>query len=147
MFSAGDERIQADLALELATEVAYAAHRHWQRPHAGRVTQAHRRLVTDTREAVAADPSLPSARLAMLCSVSSHHLSRPLPRRRARYTTTSDLTRICAPLDRLRDGEDNLARLAAELGFADHAHLTRTLHEHTRRTPSQLRVEVTQANS
>jgi AraC-like DNA-binding protein len=42
-------------------------------------------------------------------------------------------------LERLAEGEGDLAGLAAELGFADQAHLTRTLREQTGRTPQCLR--------
>jgi AraC-like DNA-binding protein len=36
-------------------------------------------------------------------------------------------------------GEPNLARLAADLGFSDHARLTRTVREQLGQTPAQLR--------
>ena len=42
-------------------------------------------------------------------------------------------------LERLEQGERSLARLAADLGFADQAHLTRTMREHTGYTPGALR--------
>jgi AraC-like DNA-binding protein len=42
-------------------------------------------------------------------------------------------------LDRLADGQRDLAALAAEAGFADQAHLTRTVRRETGHTPGQLR--------
>jgi transcriptional regulator GlxA family with amidase domain len=39
----------------------------------------------------------------------------------------------------LAGGETNLARIAADAGFADHAHLTRTLKVEYGRPPRELR--------
>jgi AraC-like DNA-binding protein len=39
----------------------------------------------------------------------------------------------------LAGGERDLARLAAELGFADQSHLCRAVRTETRRTPAALR--------
>jgi AraC-like DNA-binding protein len=47
--------------------------------------------------------------------------------------------RARAAVDRLAGGERELARLAAELGFADQAHLTRVVRAETGKTPSALR--------
>ncbi|MFD0541604.1 helix-turn-helix domain-containing protein [Actinomadura luteofluorescens] len=47
--------------------------------------------------------------------------------------------RVGRALDRLERGERDLSGLAADLGFADHAHLTRTVREETGRTPTVLR--------
>jgi Helix-turn-helix domain len=38
--------------------------------------------------------------------------------------------RVARALDRLEHGEDSLAALAADLGFADQAHLCRTVRQH-----------------
>jgi AraC-like DNA-binding protein len=61
--------------------------------------------------------------------VSRSHLSRAF-RAEAGETLTQYRAhlRVRAALDRLEAGETSLATLAAELGFADHAHLTRTMH-------------------
>jgi AraC-like DNA-binding protein len=40
---------------------------------------------------------------------------------------------------RISAGEENLARLAAELGFADHSHMTRTLVAQLGMTPTAIR--------
>jgi AraC-like DNA-binding protein len=46
---------------------------------------------------------------------------------------------VRAALERLADGEDNLARLAADVGFADQSHLCRVLRAETGQPPSALR--------
>jgi AraC-like DNA-binding protein len=40
---------------------------------------------------------------------------------------------------RIAAGEQNLSRLAAELGFADHSHMTRTMREQLGMTPTAIR--------
>jgi AraC-like DNA-binding protein len=47
--------------------------------------------------------------------------------------------RVRAALERLSGGESDLARLAADAGFADHAHLTREMRALLGTTPSALR--------
>jgi len=42
-------------------------------------------------------------------------------------------------IERIAGGERSLARLAADLGFADHAHLTRAVKRETGAPPSRLR--------
>jgi AraC-like DNA-binding protein len=42
-------------------------------------------------------------------------------------------------LERMTDGERDLARLAADLGFADQSHLCRVVLQETGRSPSTLR--------
>jgi AraC-like DNA-binding protein len=50
--------------------------------------------------------------------------------------------RLHAALERLRDGERDLSRLAHDLGFADHSHFTRTFRRATGVTPSAFRSNV-----
>jgi AraC-like DNA-binding protein len=47
--------------------------------------------------------------------------------------------RVRAALERLAGGERSLARLAADLGFADQSHLCRVIRSETGHTPSALR--------
>jgi AraC-like DNA-binding protein len=47
--------------------------------------------------------------------------------------------RVRAALERIAAGAPDRSGLAADLGFADHAHLTRTLRGQLDRTPTQLR--------
>lgn len=101
-----------------------------------------RRIVEAAREAL--HDGVPAATglvpLARLLGVSPYRLSRsfrqlvgvPLTRYRNRL-------RVGRALDRLEQGTDNLATLAADLGFADQAHLTRTVRAQLGRTPTELR--------
>ena len=47
--------------------------------------------------------------------------------------------RISRALDRLEEGENSLGALAADLGFADQAHMSRTMRQYLGRTPTALR--------
>jgi AraC-like DNA-binding protein len=47
--------------------------------------------------------------------------------------------RVRDVLNRLADGERDLARLAADVGFTDHSHLCRVVRTETGLTPSALR--------
>jgi AraC-like DNA-binding protein len=112
------------------------------RPQSGRplTGSPQRALVDNARESLAADPSQSLLELARSLAVSPHHLSRlfravtghTLSRHRMRL-------RVRAALERLTDGERNLARLAADLDFADHSHLCRVVRNETGATPSSLR--------
>ncbi|WP_031521552.1 helix-turn-helix domain-containing protein [Streptomyces sp. NRRL F-5123] len=99
-------------------------------------------LVAAAREAItaahpAADGLLP---LAQLLDVSPYRLSRAFPRELGvSLTRYRNRVRVARALDRLEQGEPSLAALAADLGFADQSHLTRTLHHHLGRTPTSLR--------
>lgn len=102
---------------------------------------AHRRLADAARELLGTDPAWSSfGALAGELHVSRPHLSRVF-----RAVTGESLTnfrarlRVRAALDQLEAGQQNLADLAAELGFADHAHLTRTLRAELGSTPTQIR--------
>jgi AraC-like DNA-binding protein len=98
------------------------------------------RVVDQVRQAVAADPGLRLADLARVTELSPYHLSRLF--HRSSGVTISRLRsrlKVRQALDRLADGQRDLAALAAEAGFADQAHLTRTVRRETGRTPGQLR--------
>jgi AraC-like DNA-binding protein len=51
--------------------------------------------------------------------------------------------RVSRALQRIADGEQDLAGLAADLGFTDHAHLTRTIRAATGHPPSACRLLLT----
>jgi AraC-like DNA-binding protein len=50
--------------------------------------------------------------------------------------------RARAALERLAGGEDDLARLAADVGFADQSHLCRVVRAETGQVPSVLRTSI-----
>ncbi|MGH3941486.1 MAG: helix-turn-helix domain-containing protein [Pseudonocardiaceae bacterium] len=129
-----------ELALLLfASALAYAEP---GRVRAGRPTgRAHQQLADDARAALIADPTLSSVvELARLLGCSPHHLSRVFTEQTglgvARYRTA---LRVDRALNLLGEGETSLTKVAQACGFADHAHLTRTLRRHLGATPSALR--------
>ncbi|MFI6597678.1 helix-turn-helix domain-containing protein [Nonomuraea sp. NPDC050536] len=99
-------------------------------------------IVDAAREAIASgDPAaeglLP---LAECLDVSPYQLSRAFTRELGvSLTHYRNRVRVGAALDRLEAGEPSLAVLAADLGFADQAHLTRTIRQHVGHTPTTLR--------
>jgi AraC-like DNA-binding protein len=101
-----------------------------------------RRLVAAARDAIldghpASDGLLP---LAELLGVSPYRLSRAFSREMGvSVTRYRNRVRVGRALDRLEGGERSLGVLAAELGFADQAHLCRTVREHLGHTPAALR--------
>jgi AraC-like DNA-binding protein len=108
--------------------------------------RARRRLSDQAREALAddADRTLPD--LARDLAVSPHHLSRVF-RAINGHTISRHRMRLRAriAMERLAGGDHDLARLAADLGFADQSHLTRVVREETGHTPSALRAALARA--
>ena len=114
-----------------------------KRAAAGRpaTAQARRRAASDAREALAADPSLGLLDLARATAVSPHHLSRVFKQEvGVSVTTYRRRLRLRAALERIDDG--GLARVAADAGFADHAHFTREVRALLGTTPSALQREI-----
>ena len=117
--------------------------------HAVRRTPLHdssspfdRRLVQRAR--VAIDDGHPAAGgllgLAELVGSSPYRLSRAFPRELGvSLTRYRNRVRVGRALDRLAHDEAGIADVAASLGFADQAHLTRTVREHVGQTPAALR--------
>jgi AraC-like DNA-binding protein len=113
-----------------------------RRVAAGRPATARARsaLVDSAREALAANPNRSLSELAAQLFVSPHHLSRifrsvtgeTISRHRMRLRTRN-------ALERLAGGEQDLARVAADAGFADQSHLCRVVRRQTGHTPSALR--------
>ncbi|MFI7465726.1 helix-turn-helix domain-containing protein [Nonomuraea sp. NPDC049646] len=94
------------------------------------------------REAIAADHPAAAGLLplAELLAVSPYRLSRAFTRELGvSLTHYRNRVRVSRALDRLESGETGLAALAADLGFADQAHLTRTIRRHVGHTPTVLR--------
>jgi AraC-like DNA-binding protein len=101
---------------------------------------ARRRLVDGTRQILSRDPGTSLHDLARQQSVSPHHLSRVF--HASTGTTVSayrNQLRVREALERLAEGERSLTSLATSLGFADHAHMTRTIRRETGAAPSALR--------
>jgi AraC-like DNA-binding protein len=99
-------------------------------------------LVAAARQAIsdghpASEALLP---LAELLGVSPYRLSRSFTRELGvSVTRYRNRVRVGRALDRLEAGESNLGALAADLGFADQAHLCRTVRQYLGRTPTGLR--------
>jgi AraC-like DNA-binding protein len=101
-----------------------------------------RALVARAREVIGAGhpASVGLIPLAGLLGVSPYRLSRVFTRELGvSLTRYRNRVRVAAALDRLEEGETGLAALAADLGFADQAHLSRTVREHLGHTPTALR--------
>ena len=137
----GDDRHEVtERALALA---AAALERHdADRVASGRPATARvrRALVDGARERLLAEPDQSLPELARRLAVSPHHLSRlfhaltgsTISRHRLRL-------RVRVALERLAGGERDLARVAAEAGFADQAHCCRVIRAELGTTPSALR--------
>jgi AraC-like DNA-binding protein len=101
---------------------------------------ARRSAVSAAREALAESPRTGLIELARRVAVSPHHLSRVFKDETgmtiSRYRNR---LRVRLALERLAAGEPCLARLAADLGFADQAHLARVVRRELGATPSRLR--------
>ncbi|BCJ38373.1 AraC family transcriptional regulator [Actinocatenispora thailandica] len=99
-------------------------------------------LVAAARTAVL-DDAPEAARLCSLSAllgVSPYRLSRVFSvRMGVSLTRYRNRVRVGRALDRLGAGESDLAGLAARLGFADQAHLTRTVRAQLGHTPTALR--------
>jgi AraC-like DNA-binding protein len=111
-------------------------------PAADRASGSDPALVATAREAIAAGHPASAALipLAELLGVSPYRLSRAFPRELGvSLTRYRNRVRVGRALDRLEQGETSLATLAADLGFADQPHLTRTLRSHLAHTPTTLR--------
>lgn len=101
-----------------------------------------RALVAQARAAIQADhpSSAGLLSLAELLGVSPYRLSRAFSQEMGiSLTHYRNRVRVGRALDRLEAGEPDLAGLAADLGFADQAHLTRTVRTHCGETPAALR--------
>jgi len=127
-------------AEEHVMSVATALFRRVSGKRVDRRAAERRRIVRIAREALAVDTQLPLRELARLAAVSPYHLSRI-------FTTETGETisryrnriRTRLALDRITSGDRSLARVAADLGFADHAHLTRVIRAEAGAPPSWLR--------
>jgi len=125
-----------DLLGNALTQASASALAHAQ------VRGSDRAAVAAAREAILADDPAASGLLPLAASlsISPFRLSRAFTREVGiSLTRYRNRVRLARALDRLEQGEDNLALLAAELGFADQAHLCRTARQHLGHTPTALR--------
>ncbi|WP_406053992.1 helix-turn-helix transcriptional regulator [Streptomyces sp. NBC_01077] len=101
-----------------------------------------RALVTSARQVISDGhpASVALLPLAELLGVSPYRLSRAFSRELGvSVTRYRNRVRVGQALDRLEQGENSLAALAADLGFADQAHLCRTVRQLVGHTPTALR--------
>lgn len=107
-------------------------------------------LADRAREAILADEpgSANLIALAELLRTSPAHLSRTFRHHTgisvSRYRNR---VRISRALQRIHEGETNLAGLAFSLGFSDQAHFTRTMHKELGQSPGQVRAHFTHDKS
>jgi AraC-like DNA-binding protein len=106
---------------------------------------ARRRLVGDSLELLHASFHEPFGllELARRVGASPYHLSRVF--RDVTGVTISEYRirlRLHAVLGRLEEGDDDLAAVAADTGFADHGHMTRTVTRFLGAAPSELRARL-----
>jgi AraC-like DNA-binding protein len=119
-----------------ATELPPGSMRE-RRPRAHHV---HRRIAEHAREALCADSTLTLVALSRLVGSSPHHLSRIFHSQTgATLSAYRRRLRVSEAMERIAAGEASLSRLAAELGFSDHSHLTRSIVREVGETPTALR--------
>jgi AraC-like DNA-binding protein len=103
--------------------------------------RSHRRIVDRAREVIAADPS--SFDLHGLAADLKHtpfHVSRVFSRATGiTLTAHRNAVRVAAAIDRIHQGDEQLAVLAADLGFVDQSHLARALRRAVGIAPGRLR--------
>ncbi|MEV0238108.1 AraC family transcriptional regulator [Nonomuraea sp. NPDC050786] len=113
-----------------------------RRSSPGAVVRTSAAIADAAREAIAADHPAAGGLLSLadLLAVSPYQLSRAFTRELGvSLTHYRNRVRVGRALDRLEEGEPSLAGLAADLGFADQAHLTRTIRRHVGHTPTAVR--------
>jgi AraC-like DNA-binding protein len=130
----------AERALNLFADVLCAARSAGPTSLRGRTVASHRAITDQAREALIGDPSLTVRQLARLVGYSPYYLSR-IFRREAGVSISAHRLRprTRTAIGRIDRGERNLARLAWELGFADHSHMTRMIVRECGRTPTSIR--------
>ena len=135
-----DPEALAERAIALAAAALTRADA--RRVAAGRpATESARRALADgAREALAAEPGRALPALARELATSPHHLSRVFRAQTGETIARHRMRlRVRRVLERLAGGDLDLARLAADEGFADQSHLCRVVRAETGTTPAALR--------
>jgi AraC-like DNA-binding protein len=138
----GVDRFEAtERVLLLLSELPPRTDRDVTSVHRAATRAEHRRLVEAVREALSGGHLTADLdELARLAGSSPHHLSRVFRRLTGRTITAyRNELRVRAVLEGLAQGAADVTSLAATYGFADHAHLTRTVRRHVSEPPSVLR--------
>jgi AraC-like DNA-binding protein len=138
--NAGDDLALSENVAALVASIT--ARTSPDRVASGRPTTAiaRRRTVDQTREALAADTNLGLMQLARIVAVSPHHLSRIFKAETGETISRyRNRLRVRLAMERLAEGDDRLARLAGDLGFADQAHFSRVVRSEVGTTPRWLR--------
>jgi AraC-like DNA-binding protein len=133
---AGAERV-VDLIASMISQVVTTT-----TPGGASVSVGDQALVAAARSAIGDDHPAASGLfpLAAHLGVSPYRLSRAFSREMGvSLTRYRNRVRVTRALDRLEAGESQLAILAADLGFADQAHLCRVMRDHLGHTPTALR--------
>jgi AraC-like DNA-binding protein len=135
----GDGDGLAEAAIALVADALSGASEH--RVASGRPSARKRAALVDgVRERLAANPDWTLTGLAADLAVSPHHLSRIFSAATGETVARHRLRiRTRLALERLADGERDLAWIAADAGFADQSHLCRVLRAEVDETPSALR--------
>lgn len=101
---------------------------------------ARRKIVDEARAYLAEDRDVRLVELARRLAVSPHHLSRIFVQQTGQTFVRYRIgLRIADALRRIEDGDSDLAGVATDTGFADHAHLARAIRRELGYTPSALR--------
>jgi AraC-like DNA-binding protein len=109
-----------------------------------RTTAARRRVVHGARELLVENPATNLIELARHAAVSPHHLSRVFKAETGETISRHrNRLRVRLALERIAEGETCLARVAADLGFADQAHLCRVVRREVGHSPARLRERLT----
>jgi AraC-like DNA-binding protein len=130
-------------ALELDERAQEVIHGLFGRSTPASLTDWQRAAVDRAREYLAwhfaDDADLPT--VATFVGVSPHHLSRSF-RARTGVTLSAHRTelRLRAALERIEHGASDLSAVACDVGFFDHAHMTRTFRRILGLTPTRARI-------
>ena len=132
----------------VAAAAAVLSHAAPKRVEAGRpaTALARRRVVAEARDLLVENPAASVIELARQAAVSPHHLSRVFKAETGETVSRyRNRLRVRLALERIAEGEACLARLAADLGFADQAHLARVVGNELGMPPSALRRRLARA--